>query len=150
MGNEVCNSGSEAYDPRCDRAIIAGEKAWCIVSARQAERVVGHKEWAKPPDRKSDPTKDMNQRRRDVAAFNPQGSPEEWDEMASKDEIKALVKETVRAELDAFAKDFRRADVLHNRLADVLENPGRPGVPPRPNSLAAISAKLSDNTAPTG
>jgi hypothetical protein len=69
------------------------------------------------------------------------GSTKEWDEMATKEEIAAVF----RAELDKFAKDFRRADVLHNRLADVLENPGRPGVPPRPNSLAAISAKLSDN-----
>lgn len=75
MGNEVCNSGSEAYDPRCTSAIIAGEAAWCIVAGRGVDRVIGHKEWAKPDGRKTDPSVDMNQRRADVAAFiaNPQG-----------------------------------------------------------------------------
>lgn len=72
LGNEVCNSGSEPYDPRCTAAIVAGEKAWAIVSGRQSDRVRGHKEWATPPGRKRDPSIDMNQRRRDVAAYAPE------------------------------------------------------------------------------
>jgi hypothetical protein len=76
LGNEVCNSGSEPYDPRCTRAIIASEKAWAIVSGRTAADVLGHKEWGnRPPGgwpgRKTDPSLDMNERRAAVAAFTP-------------------------------------------------------------------------------
>ena len=66
---EVANSGSEAYSPALTRLIIAGEAAWCRVMKRQADRVRGHKEWATPAGRKTDPSIDMNQRRASVAAM---------------------------------------------------------------------------------
>lgn len=71
LGNEVANSGSEAYDPRCTLAIIATEAAWAIVSGRvdELERIIGHKEWADPPGRKTDPSLDMNTRRRQVGEY---------------------------------------------------------------------------------
>jgi hypothetical protein len=72
LGNEVANSGSEPYSDACTRSIVAGEKAWAIVSGRAADRVIGHKEWAMPRGRKTDPVVDMNQRRRDVAAYSPE------------------------------------------------------------------------------
>lgn len=71
MGNEVCNSGGEAYGPYCNLAVIAGEAAWAIVSGRAADyrRVVGHKEWATPKGRKVDPSLNMDTRRQQVADF---------------------------------------------------------------------------------
>lgn len=75
LGNEACNSGREAYPAAQTLAIIASEAAWCIVAVRNADRVVGHKEWALPEGRKQDPSVDMNQRRRDVDAAISNGRP---------------------------------------------------------------------------
>jgi len=71
LGNEVCNSGREAYSPGCTAAVIASEAAWAIVSGRQADlaRIRGHKEWATPPGRKTDPSLNMDTRRQQVADF---------------------------------------------------------------------------------
>lgn len=71
LGNEVCNSGSEAYAPLCTLGIVAAEAAWAIVSGRQADygRVIGHKEWATPPGRKVDPSINMDVRRQQVHDF---------------------------------------------------------------------------------
>lgn len=71
FGNEVCNDGiSEPYSAALTRSIIAGEKAWTIVSGQKdVMRVLGHKEWADPEGRKSDPRADMDRRRADVQAF---------------------------------------------------------------------------------
>lgn len=93
LGNEVCNSGSEAYSEACTRAIIASEAAWCVVSGRTAESVLGHKEWGnRPPGgwpgRKQDPRIDMDDRRAAVAAF----TPDQEDDMPSvKDFVKELL-----------------------------------------------------------
>jgi LysM repeat protein len=69
LGNEVCNSGRESYSPECTRAVIDTEVAWAIVSGRAAElhRLLGHKEWATPAGRKSDPSLSMDVRRQQVA-----------------------------------------------------------------------------------
>lgn len=71
LGNEVCNSGSEAYSPACTSAVIASEAAWAIVSgrAKEIQRVRGHKEWATPAGRKTDPSLNMDVRRQQVADF---------------------------------------------------------------------------------
>jgi len=69
LGNEVCNSGSESYSPGCTASVIATEAAWAIVSGRQNDlaRVLGHKEWATPAGRKTDPSLNMDTRRQQVA-----------------------------------------------------------------------------------
>lgn len=90
MGDEVANSGSEPYSDACTRSIIAGEAAWTVVAKRRQDRVIGHKEWAKPDGRKQDPRIDMNTRRADVAAFNPQ----EDDMALTGDEIESIADRT--------------------------------------------------------
>lgn len=123
LGNEVCNSGSEAYDPRCTRAIIAGEKAWAIVSGRTAERVRGHKEWATPPGRKTDPSIDMYQRRRDVAAFASSGTG---------DSFMPNLTEAEQREILTFTREQRMgvpgvhpagpAGMLHHRVEAIVKS----------------------------
>lgn len=69
-----------------------------------SERAAGHKEWALPKGRKTDPNFDMAPFRRAVKArleqisgqaqVDPQPvTPTDWDEMATKDEIRAVVAE---------------------------------------------------------
>lgn len=77
---EVANSGSEAYAPELTRLIVDAEACWCIAAERGADRVRGHKEWARPVGRKRDPSIDMNARRAAVAAAikspaKPAGTP---------------------------------------------------------------------------
>jgi hypothetical protein len=69
LGNEVCNSGRESYSDACTRAVVDSEVAWAIVSGRTADlaRIAGHKEWATPAGRKSDPSLNMDTRRQQVA-----------------------------------------------------------------------------------
>lgn len=66
---------------------------------QNSERCCGHKEWALPKGRKTDPNFDMAAFRSRVHAVMLPHAPttKEWDEMASKDEIKAVVKEVVDA-----------------------------------------------------
>lgn len=68
------------------------------------DRVCGHREWALPAGRKVDPSFDMDAFRgrvRGVMTVQPAPNKKEWDEMASKEEIKAALRE-VNEEL--FAK----------------------------------------------
>jgi hypothetical protein len=69
MGNEVCNSGRESYSDACTGAVVDSEVAWAVVSGRTADlgRIVGHKEWATPAGRKTDPSLNMDTRRQQVA-----------------------------------------------------------------------------------
>lgn len=57
------------------------------------ERCAGHKEWALPKGRKTDPTLDMAAFRSRVHTLMLPHTTKEWDEMATKDEIKAAMKE---------------------------------------------------------
>jgi hypothetical protein len=72
LGNEVANSGRESYSPGCTAAVIATEAAWAIASGRQGElssRLLGHKDWATPTGRKTDPSLNMDTRRAQVTAL---------------------------------------------------------------------------------
>lgn len=123
LGNEVCNSGSEPYDPRCTEAIVATEKAWAIVSGRDHTRVIGHKEWAMPRGRKSDPSIDMNWRRSQVAAFQP-----EDDMPLTNDDIAKIAKAVWEYNLGRTKGGTERdpvdvpAETAGNRLSAIRRN----------------------------
>jgi hypothetical protein len=99
------------------------------------EHICGHKEWALPKGRKTDPTFDMAAFRSRVhAQLLPHApSTKEWDEMASKEEIKAALRE-VNEEL--FAKlHAEHVLILHgdkghpvslDSIASAMKVPGAP------------------------
>lgn len=103
IGIEAENPGDGKPWPAKQYAAYVQLVAVLLRSLGQSpERLAGHKEWALPAGRKTDPTLDMNQFRRDVATVmaphhTPAPTTKEWDEMATKDEIKAVVQEVVDA-----------------------------------------------------
>ncbi len=147
VATEVANSGSERYDPRLTRSIIAAEKAWCVVAGRGADRVRGHKEWATPKGRKQDPSIDMNARRADVAAFATTAG-EDWFDMATPQELEAIVLKVVRGEGLSGAGDaplmLKRGyeKAIRDQVTAVLRSEGVSGAGDVSRIVAAIRAEL--------
>lgn len=77
---------------------------------QKADRCCGHREWALPAGRKTDPTFDMDRFRLEVARKlvvhpKPPAQTGDWFAMASKDELRQVVAEEVAKAVQALHED---------------------------------------------
>jgi hypothetical protein len=105
---------------------------------QKAERCCGHKDWALPAGRKTDPNFDMGAFRtavrNELAALNaahqpPAPSTKEWDEMATKEELRAVIAE----------EPAKAVKTLHDDHVVLLR-----GTPNHPYNLTSIGQAVVD------